>query len=95
MERSFVDKSITVECDVEITNPMMESFNADWTITLDPKDMILCTDFSSLGKKLAPELALMGVKKIKCQTRKSEYYNKWVFIGVKTKEETDVIPNDI
>jgi len=58
--------------------------------------MIPCTDFSSLGKKLVPELALMGVKKVKCEIRKSEYYKKWVFIGVKTKvEETDVTPNDI
>jgi len=95
MRESFTHTQITVECEVEVSNPMMEAFNADWTITLDPKDMIPCTDFSSLGKKLVPELALMGVKKVKCEIRKSEYYKKWVFIGVKTKEELDVTPNDI
>ena len=88
MLESYEDTIITVDFEIETANPLMNQFNADWVITKDPLDMCLCSDFSQLGPKLAPELLLLGVKKIKCNSR-GEFRKKVVFVGVKLRVEEE------
>jgi hypothetical protein len=89
MYESFKDSPITVETENVISNPVMNSFYEDWTITGDKEHVVLGAELEYLGKKLKSELKLIGIdyKKFK----KGEFRDKWVYIGIQRKEKEDSV----
>lgn len=82
---SFTEEQITVETEVNVSNPLLAQFNEGWVITGDKEDLVLASDLDYLGKKWKAELKMMGVEHKK--SFKAEFRNKWVFIGIRRKEE--------
>ena len=81
---SFTEEQITVETEVNVSNPLLAQFNEGWIITGDKEDIVLASDMDYLGKKWKAELKMMGVEHKK--SFKAEFRNKWVFIGIRRKE---------
>jgi hypothetical protein len=85
----YTDTPLTVV--VQETRPpsLIEMFILEYEWTKNESDMVLGAELDHFGPKIKAELKQLGVIYKKCQNRKTDFYNKWVFVGVKRREPTD------
>ena len=88
MLESFKDKTITVETEIVVSNPVINAFYEDWIVTGEKDDVVLGAELEYLGKKLKAELKLIGVEYKKCGIR-GDLKNKWVYAGLKRKHKEE------
>ena len=81
---AFVDKVITVECEIDVEDTVIGQVLKEWEITKQDTDIVLVSEFQSYSSKIKSEMSLVGVKCAKHRKR-DDFYNKWVFYGVKRK----------
>jgi hypothetical protein len=88
MLESFKDKTVTVETEIVVSNPVINAFYEDWIVTGEKDDVVLGAELEYLGKKLKAELKLIGVEYKKCGIR-GNLKNKWVYAGLKRKHKEE------
>lgn len=82
---AFEDKPISVECAVNVANPVMDKFYQEFTITNDDADVLVGADLEHLGRKIGAELKAIGIKVKLMKEKTSQFYNKTCYYGIKQK----------
>lgn len=85
----YTDIPLTVMLEEEQTLSVVEQFLSEYEWTKQDTDTVLGAELDHFGPKIKAELKRMGLVYKKCESRKSEYYKKWVFVGVKIREPTE------
>lgn len=90
---AFTDEPIKINvCDIEDADLQvspLDTLQETYEITHDKHHLVLGLDiYDSFGKKIKAELKMIGIPYVKCK-RACEFRDKWVFVGLRKKPDTE------